>query len=105
MSSAAAVGALLFTAAPAWADLSPQDQQFLNVVEQLKVPVNSDEDAIAIGKEICNAVDAGKITLASTVRGVISRLQGQGLDKGQSTNLVLGAVAAYCPQYSAILGR
>jgi hypothetical protein len=105
VSSAAIASAALWTAAPAWADLSPQDQQFLKVVEQLNVPVNSDADAIAIGQEICKAVDAGKIQPASTVRGVMSRLQGQGLNKGQAANLVWGAVAAYCPQYSSIVGR
>ncbi len=103
--SAATVSAALLTAAPAWADLSAQDQQFLSVVTQLNVPVNSDGDAIAIGHEICNAVDAGKIQPASTVRGVMSRLQGQGLSKGQAANLVWGAVAAYCPQYNSIVGR
>lgn len=105
VSSAVVAGALLGTAAPALADLSPQDQQFLEVVQQLDVPVNSDADAIAIGQEICKAVDAGKIQPASTVRGVISRLQGQGLNKGQAVNLVWGAVAAYCPQYNSIVGR
>jgi hypothetical protein len=103
--AAAVAGAALFTAGPAWADLSPQDQQFLKVVQELNVPVNSDADAIAIGQEVCKAVDAGKIQPASTVRGVMSRLQGQGLSKGQAVNLVWGAVAAYCPQYSSIVGR
>lgn len=105
IAAAAVAGAALFTAGPAWADLSPQDQQFLKVVQELNVPVNSDADAIAIGQEICKAVDAGKIQPASTVRGVMSRLQGQGLNKGQAVNLVWGAVAAYCPQYSSIVGR
>ena len=105
IAAAAVAGAALFTAGPAWADLSPQDQQFLKVVQELNVPVNSDADAIAIGQEICKAVDAGKIQPASTVRGVMSRLQGQGLNRGQAVNLVWGAVAAYCPQYSSIVGR
>ena len=103
--SAAAAGVALLGTAPAWADITPQDQQFLKVVEQLNVPVNSDADAIAIGQEICKAVDAGKIEPARTVRGVMGRLQGQGLDKGQAANLVWGAVASYCPQYSSIVGR
>ncbi len=95
----------LITATPAVADVTAQDQQFLTVVEQLNVPVNSDEDAIAIGQEICKTVDAGRIQPARTVRGVLGRLQGQGLDKGQAANLVWGAVAAYCPQYGSIVGR
>ncbi|MCP9270739.1 DUF732 domain-containing protein [Mycolicibacterium arenosum] len=102
---AASVAAALLTSAPASADISAQDQQFLDVVKQLNVPVNSDADAITIGRDICTAVDAGKIQPASTVRGVMSRLQAQGLDKGQAANLVWGAVAAYCPQYRAIVGR
>lgn len=90
---------------PTAADLSAQDQQFLKVVKELDVPVNSNADAIAIGQEICKAVDAGRIEPARTVRGVMSRLQAQGLDKKQSVNLVWGAVASYCPQYNSIVGR
>jgi hypothetical protein len=93
------------TSTAAWADVTPQDQKFLETVKQLEVPVQSDEDAIAIGHEICKAVDAGKIEPARTVRGVMSRLQGQGLEKKQAVNLVWGAVAAYCPQFSSIVGR
>lgn len=103
--AAAAVSTAVVSASPAWADVTAQDQQFLSVVEQLNVPVNSDEDAIAIGQEICKAVEAGRIEPARTVRGVMGRLQNQGLDKGQAVNLVWGAVAAYCPRYGSIVGR
>jgi Protein of unknown function (DUF732) len=103
--TAAAITASMAGAPSAWSDVTAQDQQFLKVVEQLNVPVNSDEDAIAIGQEICKAVEAGRIEPARTVRGVMGRLQGQGLNKGQAANLVWGAVSAYCPQYSSIVGR
>ena len=103
--AAATLSASLFAAIPAGADITAQDQQFLTVVKELKVPVKSDEDAIAIGREICTALDAGRIEPAPTVRGLISRLRAQGLDKGQSVNVVRGAVGAYCPQYTSIVGR
>ena len=103
--SAVAVSGAMTSAPSAWADVSAQDQQFLEVVKHLNVPVNSDEDAIAIGQEICKAVEAGRIEPARTVRGVVGRLQNQGLQKGQAANLVWGAVAAYCPQYRALVGR
>ncbi|MBJ7386630.1 MAG: DUF732 domain-containing protein [Mycolicibacterium sp.] len=101
----AALGAGLTAAAPAWADVTPQDQQFLDVVKQLEVPVNSDEDAIKIGREVCQSMDAGRVEPVRTVRGLVTGLQNQGLDKGKAANLVRGAVATYCPQYGSLVGR
>ncbi len=103
--AASALSVAITTATPAWADLTAEDQQFVNVVKELNVPVKSDEDAVAIGQEICKAVEAGQIEPARTVRGVMSRLQAQGLDKGQAAHLVWGAVDIYCPRYSSIVGR
>ena len=57
----AALGAGLTTATPAWADVTAQDQQFIDIVEQLAVPVKSDEDAIKIGREVCQSMDAGRV--------------------------------------------
>jgi hypothetical protein len=101
----AALGAGLTTATPAWADVTAQDQQFLDIVEQLEVPVNSDEDAIKIGREVCQSMDAGRVEPVRTVRGLVGGLQNQGLDKGKAANLVRGAVVTYCPQYGSLVGR
>ena len=101
----AALGAGLATATPAWADVTAQDQQFLDIVEQLEVPVNSDEDAIKIGREVCQSMDAGRVEPVRTVRGLVGGLQNQGLDKGKAANLVRGAVVTYCPQYGSLVGR
>jgi hypothetical protein len=95
----------LAAAAPAAADVSDQDRQFLGVVKELNVPVKDDTDAIAIGKQICTTVEAGRIEPARTVRGLLGQLQSKGLDKHQSANLIWGAVAAYCPQYGPLVGR
>lgn len=98
----AALGAGLTTATPAWADVTAQDQQFLDIVEQLAVPVKSDEDALKIGREVCQSMDAGRVEPVRTVRGLVGGLQNQGLDKGKAANLVRGAVVTYCPQYGAL---
>jgi Protein of unknown function (DUF732) len=87
------------------ANATPEDDQFLEIVKQLDVPVSSPEDAVQIGHEICDAVAAGQVEPARTVRGVISRLMAQGLDKGTATHLVWGAVGVYCPRYNSIVGR
>ncbi|ULN46860.1 DUF732 domain-containing protein [Mycolicibacterium goodii] len=102
--SAAAV-AVGMTAGIAPAHASVEDDRYLAIVEQLKVP-GSAEAAIQVGHEICNAMEAGKIEPARTVRGVISHLMNQaGISKGQAAGLVRGAVSVYCPQYTSLVGR
>lgn len=101
----AALDAGLSAATPAWADVTAQDQQFVDIVKKLEVPVNSDEDAIKIGREVCQSMDAGRVEPVRTVRGLVTGLQNQGLDKGKAANLVRGAVATYCPQYGSLVGR
>ena len=82
-----------------------QDQQFQKIVADLGVPADSPEQAGMVGMEICTKVDQGKIQPASTVRGLINTLVSRGLDKGQATHMVWGAVQVYCPQFSSIVGR
>ncbi|AKS32444.1 DUF732 domain-containing protein [Mycolicibacterium goodii] len=89
--------------APAHA--SVEDDRYLAIVEQLKIP-GSPEAAIQVGHEICSAVEDGKIEPARTVRGVITHLMNQaGISKGQAAGLVRGAVGVYCPQYTSLVGR
>lgn len=81
------------------------DDDFLKIVSELGVPTNSPADAVQIGHDICNAVEAGQLQPGSTVRGVVSRLMAQGLEKGQAVHLVWGAVSVYCPRYTPLVGR
>jgi hypothetical protein len=103
VAAAAIASGMAFGIAPAHA--SVEDDRYLAIVEELKIP-GSPEAAIQVGHEICNAVEAGKIEPARTVRGVISHLMNQaGINKGQAANLVRGAVSVYCPQYTSLVGR
>ncbi len=95
--------ALTVGVAPAGA--TPQDDRFLGIVKQLDIPVNSPEEAIQVGQEICKTVAENQIEPVRAVRGMLGRLMGQGLSKGQAANLIWGAVGVYCPQYSSIVGR
>lgn len=103
ISTSTLAAAMTFGIAPAHA--SVEDDRFLAIVEELGVPTNSPEEAVQVGHQICDTVAAGKIEPARTLRGMMSQLMAKGLDKGQSANLVWGAVGIYCPQYSALVGR
>ncbi len=87
------------------AHASPEDDAFVSIVKQLNIPVASPDDAIQVGRGICSAMDAGKVEPAPTIRGIVSRLTSQGLEKGQSVGLLRGAVSVYCPEYSALVAR
>ncbi|MED5810756.1 DUF732 domain-containing protein [Mycolicibacterium sp. 050232] len=105
---ATAIGAVALAAsfgvAPAHADA--QDDQFFAIVNELKIPTTSAEEAGQVGRGVCDALTKGKIEPARTVRGVISQLMNQaGIDKHQAANLVRGAVKVYCPQNAAFVGR
>ncbi|OLP04411.1 hypothetical protein BVU76_00375 [Mycolicibacterium porcinum] len=105
---AAMIGAVALTAsfsvAPAHADA--QDDQFFTIVNDLKIPTTSPEEAGQVGRGVCDALTKGKIEPARTVRGVISQLMNQaGIDKHQAANLVKGAVKVYCPQNAPFVGR
>ncbi|MEX3645726.1 DUF732 domain-containing protein [Mycolicibacterium porcinum] len=105
---ATAVGVVALTASfgvsPAHADA--QDDQFFTIVNDLKIPTTSPEEAGQVGRGVCDALTKGKIEPARTVRGVISQLMNQaGIDKHQAANLVRGAVKVYCPQNAAFVGR
>lgn len=93
-----------FGVAPAHADA--QDDQFFTIVNDLKIPTTSAEEAGQVGRGVCDALTKGKIEPARTVRGVISQLMNQaGIDKHQAANLVRGAVKVYCPQNAPFIGR
>lgn len=87
------------------AHASPEDDAFLSIVKQLNIPVNSPDDAVQVGRQICTAMEKGAIEPAPTIRGVISTLRSKGFDKGQSVGLLRGAVSVYCPQYTPLVAR
>ncbi|OBG85288.1 hypothetical protein A5733_10670 [Mycobacterium sp. NS-7484] len=102
--AAAMAAGAAFGVAPAHANA--QDDQFFTIVKDLGVPTNSAEEAGTVGRGVCDAVEKGKIEPARTVRGIINQLRNQaGIDKGQATHVVWGAVKVYCPQYASLVGR
>jgi hypothetical protein len=105
VAAASAFGAAIATGMPAASAISDEDQRFVDYVAEIKVPTNSPEETIQIGREVCQTMDAGRLEPARTVRGMVSTLTGKGLEKGQAVQLIRAAVATYCPQYTAIVGR
>jgi hypothetical protein len=103
--ASAAFGAVIVTGMPAAGAISDQDQRFVDYVQEIKVPTNSPEETIQIGREVCQTMDAGRVEPAPTVRGMVSTLTAKGLEKGQAVQFIRAAVATYCPQYTAIVGR
>lgn len=105
-SASAAIGigaAGIVGVGPASADTA--DEQFADAVAELGISVPADVDVTAVGRGICDSLTAGQANPAPVVRGVVSRLQGTGLDRGQAVGMMRASVAFYCPQYSRIVGR
>jgi hypothetical protein len=105
LAATACILGIALTAGIGSANATPEDDQFLDVVKQLNIPVEKPEDAILVGQQICKAVADGQLEPARTVRSVIGKLTAEGLEKGQATHLVWGAVSIYCPKYSSLVGR
>lgn len=84
---------------------TPADEQFLNVVKQLNIPMPSQDETIQAGHKICEQVEAGKVQPARTVRGILAGLTSNGLQKGVAVHLIWGAVDSYCPQYRSLVGH
>ncbi len=101
----AAFGAALVTGMPAAAAITDEDQRFVDYVAEIKVPTNSPDEAIQVGHEVCQTMDSGRLEPAPTLRGMVGTLTAKGLEKGQAVQFIRAAVATYCPQYTAIVGR
>ncbi|MET0897365.1 MAG: DUF732 domain-containing protein [Mycobacterium sp.] len=104
---AAALGsALVFGSAVAGA--TPADDSFTEYVSKLGVPVDSPEQAVKLGHDICTLLTtngASGPNPVPVVRGVVSTLTNQGLEKGQAVPLMRAAVTVYCPEFGSIIGR
>ena len=84
------------------------DQRFADLVATLKIPTTPDDDLPAVGHRICDMLTsglAGNVNPVPTVRGVVSTLENAGMSRGQAGGLMKAAVAVYCPQHGAVIGR
>ena len=84
------------------------DERFADIVNQLQIPTSADDDLPAVGHRICDMLTsglAGNINPVPTVRGVVNTLENAGFSRGQAGGLMKAAVAVYCPQHGAVIGR
>lgn len=101
----AAVVAL--SAGTATANAQDDDAKFADQVAALQIPVG-DVDLPALGHGICDMLTtglAGSVNPVPVVRGVINRLAGSGMSRGEAAGLMRAAVAVYCPQHARFMGR
>ncbi|MGV0604066.1 DUF732 domain-containing protein [Mycolicibacterium sp. XJ1904] len=103
---AGAAGIALFGGV-ATAQAQDDDAKFADHVEALQIPLG-ETDLPALGQGICDMLTAGLDGTANpvpVVRGVVNRLTGTGMDRGQAAGLMRAAVAVYCPQHGRFMGR
>lgn len=83
------------------------DDKYLADLDQVNVPYQTPEQAIKLGKSVCQMMESGVSGSMSydAIRGkVISNLQNTGLS-GMAAHQLMGvAVANYCPQYFDVAG-
>ena len=106
LAAASLCSSLMFGAGTAVA--TPQDDQFTKVVTALGIPVSGPEQAVKLGNDICVLLTRGGAAGPNpvpVVRGVVSTLTNQGLEKGQAVTAMCAAVTLYCPQYGHLIGR
>ena len=106
IAGAALGGALVLS--PATAGATPQDEQFTDIVSQLGIPVDSPEQAVKLGNDICTLMTQGRaqtVDPVPAVRGVVRALTAQGLERGQAVTAMRAAVSIYCPEYGPLVGR
>jgi hypothetical protein len=88
------------------ATATPQDDQFTKIVSALNIPVESPEKAVKLGNDICTLLTqngAAGPNPVPVVRGVVTTLTNNGLEKGQAVSVMRAAVSLYCPQYGTIV--
>lgn len=89
------------------ANATESDDQFLSVVAELGLGFATPDEAIEAGNNICDIVAEGtanNIAPPEIRSSIIESLRGEGLDGPRATQLMWGAVNAYCPQYDAAVG-
>ena len=89
------------------AHAQPNDQQFIDEVDALGIPVGPNDDVPLMGQRVCEMLTGGLTgnpNPVPVVRGVVSRLQSSGMDKHQAVGLMRASVYIYCPQHAQVHG-
>lgn len=103
----AAAGFAMFAGA-ATAHAQTIDEAFTKAVTEMGITLAPDIEAPAIGHRVCEMLTGGLTgnpNPVPVVRGVITTLASDGISKEQAGSLTKVSVAAYCPQYSRLVGR
>lgn len=103
--TAAAVGALALSSPAAYA--GEGDAQFLSTLADLGIVFATSEEAIAAGNNVCDIVAEGSANNVAPVEiqsAIVNSMTDEGLSAAEGAQLMSGAVAAYCPQYGAVVG-
>ncbi|MCV7281922.1 DUF732 domain-containing protein [Mycolicibacterium flavescens] len=103
----AAAAAALAVSVAAPANAQDDDAKFADQVAAMQIPVG-DVDLPALGHGICDMLStglAGSVNPVPVVRGVVNRLAGSGISRGEAAGLMRAAVAVYCPQHARFMGR
>lgn len=82
------------------------DDQFHSVVAGLGLEFETPEQAVEAGNNVCDIVAEGSVNNIDpvTIRGnIIAALLDEGVDTATATQLMRGAVNAYCPEYNAVV--
>ncbi|MGD9620100.1 MAG: DUF732 domain-containing protein [Mycolicibacterium sp.] len=104
--AAASMAATFFMGSPI-AQANEADDQFLAVVASLGLEFGTLDEAVEAGNNICDIVaegSANNVSPAEIRDRIVDSLEGEGVNASSSTQLMRGAVNAYCPQYHAVVG-
>ena len=90
------------------AHAEPNDQQFIDQVNALGIPVGPNDDVPLMGQQICEMLTGGLTgnpNPVPVVMGVRNALASNGVSRQQASGLMRAAVDVYCPQHSRFMGR
>lgn len=105
LAAATAVAALV--AGPPIAHASEADSQFLSALADLGIQFATPDAAVAAGNNVCDIVAEGSANNVDPARiraDIVASMLDEGLTEATATQLMWSAVAAYCPQYNAVVG-
>jgi len=92
----------------ATAQAQSKDEQFIDQVNALGIPVGPNDDVPLMGQQICEMLTGGLTgnpNPVPVVMGVRNALASNGVSRQQASGLMRAAVDVYCPQHSRFMGR
>jgi hypothetical protein len=103
---AAGAAAAAVLAATPLAHSTDADSQFLAVVADLGLQFATPAEAVEAGNNVCDIVaegSANNVAPGEIRAGIVTSLLGEGVTETQATQLMIGAVGAYCPMYNGVV--